>query len=289
MSYLIFVTLLWAFSFSLIGVYLAGQVDSDFSVLTRVVLGGLLFLPFTRWRGLGSELRWGMVLIGMLQFGVTYLCLYRSFGYLTVPEVLLFTITTPLYVTLLDDALYRRFSPGALIAAALAVIGAGIIRYDSVSSGYIIGFLLLQLANFSFAAGQVGYKHLTDRYPTSVPKHAFFGYFYLGALLIAAPSFVLFGNYSMMPETAVQWGVLLWLGFAASGAGLFLWNRGACLVDAGTLAVMNNALVPAGLLVNLLIWNREADLSRLMIGGGVIAFSLWVNARLRRPNRLQPA
>ncbi len=39
------ITLLWAFSFSLIGVYLAGQVDSYFAVLTRVVLAALVFLP----------------------------------------------------------------------------------------------------------------------------------------------------------------------------------------------------------------------------------------------------
>ena len=38
MRYLIFVTLLWAFSFNLIGAYLAGQVDSYFAVLTRVLL-----------------------------------------------------------------------------------------------------------------------------------------------------------------------------------------------------------------------------------------------------------
>ncbi|MFT7194919.1 MAG: hypothetical protein ACI8U1_002565, partial [Rheinheimera aquimaris] len=38
MSYLVGVTLLWAFSFSLIGVYLAGQVDPYFAVLLRVGL-----------------------------------------------------------------------------------------------------------------------------------------------------------------------------------------------------------------------------------------------------------
>jgi len=37
---------------------------------------------------------------------------------------------------------------------------------------------------------------------------------------------------------------------------------------------MNNALVPAGLLVNLLIWNHDADLLRLTLGGAVIAASL---------------
>ena len=60
----------------------------------------------------------------------------------------------------------------------------------------------------------------------------------------------------------------------ASGPGLYWWNKGASLVDGGTRAVMNNALVPAGLLVNLLLWNRDADLWRLSLGGAVIASSL---------------
>ena len=65
----------------------------------------------------------------------------------------------------------------------------------------------------------------------------------------------------------------------ASGLGFFFWNRGATQVDGGTLGIMNNALIPAGLIVNLLIWNRDADLGRLAIGGAIIALSLWLNAR----------
>lgn len=289
MAYLVAVTLLWAFSFSLIGEFLSGQVDNDFAVLSRIVLAGLMFLPFTRLFGVRPQLILGTMLVGALQFGVTYLCLYRSFAYLTVPEVLLFTITTPLYVTLIDDAFYRRFNPVALLAAGLAVIGAGIIRYDGLTDGYLLGFLLLQVANAAFAAGQVGYKHLMQRYPTEIPTFRLFFHFYLGALLVAVPSYLLFGNPELLPTSPVQWGVLLWLGFAASGIGLFLWNRGACLVDAGTLAVMNNALIPAGLLVNLIIWNRDADLVRLAAGGAVIALSLWVNAQFSRRAALRLA
>lgn len=289
MGLLVFVTVLWAFSFSLIGEFLAGQVDSDFAVLTRVLIASLIFLPFTRWRGVPSGLKLGILVTGMLQFGVTYLCLYRSFSYLTVPEVLLFTIFTPLYVTLIDDALFRRFSPVALLAAAIATLGAGIIRYDGLSQDFITGFLLLQVANFTFAAGQVGYKHVMQRYPLDLGSFRTFGYFFFGALVIALPSFLIFGNAERLPSTGLQWGVLAWLGFAASGLGLFLWNRGACKVDAGTLAIMNNALVPAGLLVNLLIWNRDADLFRLAIGGAVIVFSLWVNARFHPRARLASA
>ncbi|MGF2687945.1 carboxylate/amino acid/amine transporter [Marinobacter sp. DUT-3] len=286
MGLLVFVTVLWAFSFSLIGEFLAGQVDSDFAVLTRVLLAALVFLPFTRWRGVDSGQKLGILVAGMLQFGITYLCLYRSFSYLTVPEVLLFTIFTPLYVTLIDDAMYRRFSPVALLAAAVATLGAGIIRYDGLSQDFITGFLLLQVANFTFAAGQVGYKHVMRHYPSDVPAFRTFGYFFFGALIIALPSFLIFGDSSRLPETGLQWGVLAWLGLAASGVGLFLWNRGGCQVDAGTLAIMNNALVPAGLLVNLLIWNRDADLFRLAIGGVVIASSLWLNARFHPRARL---
>ncbi|MFW5825830.1 MAG: hypothetical protein ACOCVV_12810, partial [Marinobacter sp.] len=163
---------------------------------------------------------------------------------------------------------------------------AAIIRYDGLSQDYLTGFLLLQVANLTFAAGQVGYKHLMQAYPLPVPAWRTFGYFFFGALVIALPSFLVFGDRSMLPVTGLQWSVLAWLGLAASGIGLYLWNRGACRVDAGTLAVMNNALVPAGLLVNLLIWNREADLLRLLIGGAVIAFSLWLNARYHPRARL---
>ena len=38
--------MLWAFSFSFIGVYLSGQVDSYFMVLMRLVLAAVAFLPF---------------------------------------------------------------------------------------------------------------------------------------------------------------------------------------------------------------------------------------------------
>lgn len=282
MPYLSVVTVLWAFSFSLIGVYLAGKVDSDFAVLVRVSIAALVFIPFTLWRGLPRKLVAGFWLAGALQFGVTYLCLYRSFNVLTVPEVLLFTVLTPIYVTLLDDALARRFNPWSLLAALVAVGGGIIIRFERLEGEYLIGFLLLQLANATFAAGQVLCRQLLTRYPTEQPLHRFFGHFFLGALVLALPSFLLFGNPDRLPQTAVQWGVLLWMGLFATALGMFWWVKGSTRVDAGTLAIMNELHVPAGLLVNLLIWNREANLPRLAMGGAVILASLWLNRLGRR-------
>lgn len=279
MRYLIFITFLWAFSFSFIDVYLAGKVDGDFAVLTRVVIAGLIFLPMTRWNGIPIKLKAGTVLVGGLMIGVTYLCLYRSFLYLTVPEVLLFTVTTPLYVSLIDDALYRKFSPVALFAAFISVLGAGYIRYDNITDSFLTGFVLIQVANLAFAAGQVGYANLVKRFPVDVPQRNFFGYFFLGGLMVAGPSYLIFGNPEMMPSTTVQWVILAWLGAGASGLGLYLWNKGGTMVDAGTLAIMNNMLIPAGIVVNLLIWNRDVDLFRLLIGMGVILLALYINSR----------
>ncbi len=282
MPYLLAVTVLWAFSFSLIGEYLAGRVDSDFAVLARVAVAALVFLPFTLWRGLPRRLLAGFWLAGALQFGVTYLCLYRSFQVLTVPEVLLFTVLTPIYVTLLDDALARRFSPWALVAALVAVGGGVVVRFERLEGEYLIGFLLLQLANLTFAAGQVLCRQLLMRYPTEQPLHRFFGHFFLGALVLVVPSFLLFGNPDKLPSTALQWGILLWMGLFATALGLFWWVKGSVKVDAGTLAVMNELHVPAGLVVNLLIWNRDADIPRLALGGAIILASLWLNRLGRR-------
>jgi hypothetical protein len=34
---------------------------------------------------------------------------------------------------------------------------------------------------------------------------------------------------------------------------------------------MNNALIPVGLIVNLVIWNKEADIKKILIGGLIFA------------------
>lgn len=275
MPYLIGITCLWAFSFSLIGVYLAGQVDSYFAVLTRVVLAALVFLPMLR--RIPFALAAKLMALGAIQLGLMYVFYYRSFLLLSVPEVLIFTILTPVYVTLIHDLMQGRFSYRYLVSAVLAVIGAAIIRYNGIGSQVLVGFFVVQGANICFAMGQVGYKIVIERNPLNVPQRAVFGYFYLGALVVATLAWFLFGNSAKLPTTGLQWGILVYLGVIASGLGYFLWNKGATLVDAGTLAIMNNALVPAGLIVNLLIWNRDANLLRLSVGGAVLLLSLFVH------------
>ncbi|MGO2149141.1 carboxylate/amino acid/amine transporter [Halomonas sp.] len=289
MGYLISVTALWAFSFSLIGVYLAGQVDSYFAVLVRVTLAMLVFLPFLRPSLLRGKQRITLMALGAIQLGVMYTFLYQSFLLLSVPEVLLFTIFTPVYIALLDDLLFGRFTPIYLLTALLAVVGAAVIRYDGIDSGFWLGFFVVQGANLCFALGQVGYRRLAADLPADLAWHNVFGWFFIGAMVVALPAYLLLGDSAALPSTPLQWGVLAWLGLAASGVGYFAWNQGATRVDAGTLAIMNNALIPAGLLVNLVIWSREADIVRLLLGALIMAASLWLNHWLLQRRKVAAA
>ncbi|WNO60906.1 EamA family transporter [Rheinheimera sp. MMS21-TC3] len=273
MPYLLAVTLLWAFSFSLIGVYLAGQVDVYFAVLIRVVLAVLVFLPFLKPQPINLIVK--LLVLGAVQLGCMYLFYYQAFLYLTVPEVLVFTIFTPVYITLLYDILQQRFQYRFLLAAIVAVIAAAIMRYQSLTEDYWLGFIIVQMANLCFAIGQVGYKVVLEKLPKSINQLQLFGWFYIGAVLVVLPAWLIMGT-EQYPTSTVQWSILFWLGLVASGGGYYWWNKGATQVSSGLLAVMNNVLIPAGLLVNLLIWNKQQNLITLALGSALLLVSCFI-------------
>ena len=89
-----------------------------------------------------------------------------------------------------------------------------------------------------------------------------------------------------MPTTNLQWGILLWLGIVASGLGYLGWNLSGKRVNTGQLATMNNALIPAGILVNVIFWEQSFDYTRLSIGALIIILAVWLAGRV---NKLKPA
>ncbi|EHE8366795.1 EamA family transporter [Escherichia coli] len=131
MALLIITTILWAFSFSFYGEYLAGHVDSYFAVLVRVGLAALVFLPFLRTRSNSLKTVGLYMLVGAMQLGVMYMLSFRAYLYLTVSELLLFTVLTPLYITLIYDIMSKRrlrwgYAFSALLAQAEAFRGLGV-------------------------------------------------------------------------------------------------------------------------------------------------------------------
>ncbi|MDT7524764.1 MULTISPECIES: EamA family transporter [Idiomarinaceae] len=270
------VTLLWAASFSLIGEFLAGQVDGYIAVFIRMVLAFLLFIPLWRPRRINLVKQCQLAAIGALQIGVMYLFLYHAFLYLSVPEVLLFTIFTPLYITLLDELLYqrRRLPLRWWLATAIAVVGAAIIRFDDLSDSFWYGFLLIQAANLCFAAGQVFYKRL--ELGDERNQLHLFALFFFGATLVTGLAMLSFANFQLIPQQPLQWFILAWLGLVASGLGYWAWNIAAKRVNVAQLATMNNMLIPAGLLINYLFWQQAVVWPRLIIGAAVLALAVWL-------------
>jgi drug/metabolite transporter (DMT)-like permease len=283
MFLLLLVSLLWAFSFGLVK-QLTG-LDGAFISAARLGLALLVFLPFLRLRGVSARLGGALLAIGAVQFGLMYLAYNESYRFLKSYEVALFTLTTPVLVTLIADALDRTLRPRALIAALLSVAGAAcvVVRDDAVR-GTLIGIGLVQLSNLAFASGQIAYRRFRAAQPALHDRDVF-GLLYAGAFLVTLPVTLVRTDFPALPLTARNVEILLYLGVIASAVGFFLWNRGATQVRAGTLAAMNNAKVPLGVAVSLLVFRESASLPRLFAGGALMILAVWV-AESRDPERV---
>ncbi|MGD9781886.1 MAG: EamA family transporter [Kiritimatiellia bacterium] len=278
MIHLVAVSLVWAFSFGLIGNQLAGLPPAWLGWI-RLAISAAVFLPFARRMPWKSAL--ALFGVGAVQFGFMYFAYMTSFRYLQSHEVALFTVTTPVFVVALADVLGWKFRPRNLLAALLAVGGAGLILWKGLSSAApLAGLLLVQVSNLCFAAGQLAYRRIMARLPQPLPDHRVFFWLHLGGFAALSPIALPIALSKTPPSpTPGQLAVLVYLGLVASGICFFLWNRGARRVSAGTLAVMNNLKIPLGVAVSLLIFRETAGLPSLLAGALLIAVALLFTRR----------
>ncbi len=276
MIYLLLVSLIWAFSFGLIKNNLAG-LDSNFVSFCRMVVSFIVFLPFLKIKKLNSRLALKLALVGAVEFGLMYITYIAAFKSLKAYEVALFTIFTPIYVVLLEDALRRKFNPVYLLTAAAAVAGTWIIKGQELLSPSILnGFLLVQVSNICFALGQVVYRRVMAKEP-GLKDLNIFGMLYLGATILTLAATLAFVPLSTISLTSKQLLTLLYLGAIASGLSFFLWNLGSRKVNAGALAIFNDLKIPLAVAVSLLFFKEQTNLANLMIGGAIMLTSLVVN------------
>ncbi|HEY3270908.1 MAG TPA: EamA family transporter [Geothrix sp.] len=275
MSLLLIVSVIWALSFGLTAQ--VSGLGAPFVTAARTLLAALVFLPFLDVKGLSRGQVLAFAGIGALQFGLMYLLYIASFRWLQSSEVALFTIFTPLFVTLAADLMRGRISWLFLLTAALAVVGTGICVWSGLGrKGILLGFLLMQGANLCFALGQVLYRRLA---PASGKRDRdLMGLLYLGAsavaVAMAAPSVPW---EKVLAMDLRQAAVLVYLGVVASGLGFFLFNAGARRTDIGTLAIFNNMKIPLAILASGLVFREAVDWPRLAAGGAVIACALGLN------------
>lgn len=275
MSLLLVVSVLWALSFGLTAQ--VSGLGAPFVTAIRTLLAALVFLPFLNLKGLAPKRVVAFAAIGALQFGLMYLLYIASFRWLRASEVALFTIFTPLFVTLAGDLLEGRSTGKVWVAVAVAVLGTGICVWSGLGrTGLLWGFLLMQGANLCFALGQVLYRR--EALATGKPDRELMGLLYLGAAAVATALAAPWIQWHQVFAMSLwQGAVLLYLGAVASGLGFFLFNAGARRVDIGTLAIFNNVKIPLAILAAGLVFREAIDWPRLILGGAVLAFALALN------------
>ncbi|MBL4798829.1 MAG: EamA family transporter [Oleispira sp.] len=274
---LIAVSIIWAFSFGLIKGKLTG-LDSGLVASIRLILCFLCFVPFI-FKVSQQKMRIRLMLLGVVQFGIMYLAYIKSYQYLPGYLVAVFTIFTPFYVIALNFIFDKNSRKGralgySLLAISISILGAAVIVFKSPGQDeYLTGFLILQCANISFAIGQWNYQRWADQ-ETNAGNMA---WMYLGAAAFA--SLVSFPqiNFSELVISQEQGFVLLYLGTIASGLCFYLWNSGSKKVNPATLAVMNNGYIPIAVIASIVLFQEAVDLQRLLLGGGLIALSIWIS------------
>lgn len=287
---LLFVTALWAASFSLIKAHLV-TVPPDLVNAIRLLLTLAVFAPCLRGARLGRSLAGELVLLGAVQFGAMYAFYTRSFGTLDAHQAALATILTPLFVVLLDDLLARRFRLPPYLFALLAVLGTAVslgvvdLHTRGLDSSALRGILLIQASNVCFALGQVWIRRLLARHPGVRDAQAFAWCALGGALVAGLAALPGLLSHGLPPLSPIQLGVLGYLGIGASGLGFFLWNVGARRVQAGVLAVMNDLKIPSAMLVAFVFLGERPAWGRLTVGLAAILLALILASRDSRTPR----
>ncbi|TLU65699.1 EamA family transporter [Thalassotalea litorea] len=292
MGYLVFVSLLWAFSFGLIKGQLAG-VDPGYVAAIRLSLCFITFLPLVFWfKSNRSPIK--LMALGALQFGVMYIAYIQSYQYLPGYLVAVFTIFTPIYVFALNAFLEKRFDYRHALIVALSILGAAIMVAQSVEGNdFIIGFMLLQVANLAFGCGQVLYVrycklHRTDKNGQQSSDGINLMWMYFGAALLASIYTISFGDFQRMHLKTEQLWVVLYLGVISSALGFYCWNKGATQVSNTTLAVMNNAYMPFAVIFAFTLFGEDVDFARLLAGGSCIVMSIVLSVYLTNRQINQP-
>jgi drug/metabolite transporter (DMT)-like permease len=278
MLYLFLASIIWAFSFGLIKGQLTG-IDSYVVSFIRLFLSLIVFLPFLRVRLLDYVLSAKLIGIGMVQYGIMYMAYIYSYQFLPAHQIALFTILTPIYVTLTQDIFIKKLNVTALLAAIVSIFGATIIVYRFESwQGTVTGFLIIQISNICFALGQVLYKK-TMKFHKSINDKNIFALLYFGAVLITLIPMMMSIAGKQVQIAPQQFLALIYLGVVASGIGFFLWNSGARRTSISQLAVMNNLKIPLAVLISLVLFKEDANVSRLIAGSSLILGALYFNQR----------
>ena len=264
---LIIATICFSLSFGLIKSQLV-TLPSEYVVFFRLFLAALFFLPFIR-KGIQKK-HFLAAFIGIIQFGVMFLCFIKAFKYLQGNEIALLTTTTPVFVAIWASIFGEKFKFIYILCILMSVLGAGIIVWQNITFEMMIkGILMMETSNCTFALGQILWKkHIND----TSSKYMFSAYFGASIFVLLISIFNI--NFTTISITTPQILSILYLAIIPTGIGFWLWNKGSVTVKSSTLAIMNNLKIPFAILFSVLIFHEKINIINFSIGASIILASI---------------
>jgi len=284
MLYLFSASLIWSFSFGLIKSNLAGMHPNLISFI-RITLSFMIFLPFIKIKNIESKLKLKLILTGAIQFGLMYIAYIYSYRFLKGYEVALFTIFTPLYVSVIHDIMKKKLHRNYFLISILAISGTAIIVYKGISSAdFLPGFILLQFSNVFFAWGQVNYREIMKT-RKDIRDRDIFAYLYFGAMIITLISVLITIDPGSINISGKEALTLLYLGTIPSGIAFFLWNFGVRRSGIGTISILNNLKIPLAIIISMFVFGEEGNLVKVITGCSILISAMIYNEISERKNR----
>lgn len=264
---LLVATIFFSLSFGLIKSQLS-TLPSELVVFLRLLLASLFFIFFIKKSNFKKQFL--AALIGIIQFGIMFLCFIKAFQYLQGNEIALLTTTTPIFVCIWATLFGEKFKFIYLICILLSVIGAIIIVWQNIPFNIMLkGILLMETSNCSFALGQILWKKYIANTSTEFMFSAYFG-----ASLFVLPICLINIEPTTCTLNIVQMLSILYLAIIPTGIGFWLWNKGSVNVESSKLAIMNNLKIPLAILFSVIIFQEKINITNFLIGSGIILISI---------------
>ncbi len=289
MQWLVLASVIWGFSFGMIKGK-TGHIDPFVLGAIRVLFAFMLSLVLFRRNQISHKDGVRLATIGLVQMGLMYAPYMFSFKYLQGHEVALFTMTTPIYVVAFNLLKNHRFDARLVAAALMAIAGGLVVAWKPVASEFsavVIGFLLVQISNILFAAGQ--HLLMTWHGQSSFSLARGMPYYFLGALtgsVFCLSVSLLFKDVSTLNLnfTGTDLAVFAWLGMISTGLATYIWSCGTLKVTVGQLAVATDIKLPIAVAISLVVFGESADVTRVVISGCLLAYAAYFSKRESVPS-----
>jgi drug/metabolite transporter (DMT)-like permease len=271
------VIILWAISYNVTGELLSGHIDSDSQTIIRLAIATGVMALFMPWVSVPNEYKKKLMILGTWFMGLMYITYHMLYDYLSFVEVMYLFTTAPLILAAGSALLNKQLKVMPFILGGISIWAVYYMKGTEITDATFAGIALTFVCLVAYNWGQVVYKKIQPEFPEVKHHHAFF-WIYLGGLLAVIPYFI--ATYDAetikLPTEFSQWFGLVFLAVVITAAGYWLLGWGATKVNDSQLAIFQNADVPTGLLVNVILFNTITDKAVALSVMGIILVLLYV-------------